>query len=76
MKQLTLELWWLTSEYATLLDIHTVDTDALSHQDHPVKSVWASAELEKKCKYSKAVEACRASFMPFVQSAVDGVKMV
>ena len=43
-----------------------------SYQERAVKNVLASAEADKEQKYSKAVEACRASFTPFVLP-VDGV---
>ena len=52
-----------------MLDIRVVDTDAPSYCHRSVQAVIASAEEEK---YSKAVEARRGYFSPFVVS-VDGV---
>ena len=55
-----------------LLDIHVVDTDARSYLHRPVEAVLSSAERDKQCKYSEAVEARWAFFFPLVVS-VDGV---
>ena len=49
-----------------------VNTDAQSYLHRPVEAVLPSAEKEKKIKYSKAVEARRACFIPFVVS-VNGI---
>ena len=55
-----------------LFDIHVIDTDAQSYQSHSPQSVLASAEAEKKRKYSTACSDCRASFTPLCFS-VDGL---
>ena len=54
-----------------LFDIRVIDTDAQSHVQRSVDAVLASAEREKKRKYSEAAMARHASFSPFVLS-VDG----
>ena len=55
-----------------MLDVRVIDTDAQSYASRTVDAVLCSAELEKKRKYSAAVEERHASFTPFVVS-VDGV---
>ena len=55
-----------------LFDVRVVDTDAQSYVQRAVSAVLASAEREKKRKYSQAIEARHASFFPFVLS-VDGL---
>ena len=54
-----------------LFDIRVIDTDAQSHVQRSVDAVLASAEREKKRKYSEAAMARHASCSPFVLS-VDG----
>ena len=55
-----------------LFDIGVIDTDAQSYQSHSPQTVLASAEAEKKCKYSTACSDRRASFTPLCFS-VDGL---
>ena len=55
-----------------LFDIHVVDTDAQSHAHCSVNAVLATAEKEKKRKYTQATHARHASFSPFVLT-VDGL---
>ena len=55
-----------------LFDIRVIDTDAQSYQSHSPQSVLASAEAEKKCKYSTACSDRRASFTPLCFS-IDGL---
>ncbi len=62
-------VWQPQSE--ALLDIRVVDTDTQSYVQRAVSAVLATAEREKKRKYTQAVEARQASFSPFVLS-VDG----
>ena len=47
-----------------LFDICVIDTDAQSYQSHSPQSVLASAEAEKKHKYSIACSDHLASFTP------------
>ena len=48
----------------SLLDIRVLDTDALYYKKLTVSSILATAEVDKKRKYSKVVEAGRASLHP------------
>ena len=50
-----------------------IDTNAQSYQSHSPQSVLASAEVEKKCKYSTAFSDHCASFTPLCFS-VDGLQ--
>ena len=52
-----------------LFDICVIDTDAQSYQSHSPQTVLASAEAEKKRKYSTACSDRRASFTPLCFSA-------
>ena len=49
-----------------------IDTDTQSYQSHSPQCVLASAEEEKKCKYSIAYSDRRASFTPLCFS-IDGL---
>ena len=51
--------------------MRVTDTDAPSYVGRPVAAVLATTKEEKKIKYLSAIEACHASFTPFVVS-VDG----
>jgi hypothetical protein len=62
-------VWQPQSE--ALFDVRVVDTDAQSYVQRSVSAVLATAEREKKRKYTQATEARHASFSPFVLS-VDG----
>ena len=52
--------------------MHVIDTDAQSYLHHSPKAVIATAETEKKRKYSSACKERRASFTPLCIS-VDGL---
>ena len=56
----------------SLLDIRVLDADALYYREPVNSRILATAEADNKQKYSKVVEAHKASFTPFVQS-VDNV---
>ncbi len=62
-------VWQPQSE--ALFDVRVVDTDAQSYVQRAVSAVLATAEREKKGKYTQAVETRHASFSPFALS-VDG----
>jgi hypothetical protein len=53
-------------------DVRVLDTDAKSYLSHTPSSVIASAEKEKKRKYSAACSERHASFTPICLS-IDGV---
>ena len=55
-----------------LFDIRVINTDAQSYQSHSPQSVLASAEAEKKHKYSTTCSDRHASFTPLCFS-VDGL---
>ena len=55
-----------------LFDICMIDTDAQSYQSHSPQTVLASAQAEKKRKYSTAFSDRRASFTPLCFS-IDGL---
>ena len=61
---------WIPQAEA-LFDVRVIDSDTASYVDHPVSSVLATAEEEKKRKYLPAAQQCHASFTPFVVS-IDG----
>ena len=49
-----------------LFDIRVIDTDTQSRAHRSVNAVLAMAEKEKKRKYTQALQACHASFSPFM----------
>ena len=54
-----------------MFDIHVIDTDTQSYVQHSVDAVLASAEREKKRKYSEAAMACHASFSHLCYQVMD-----
>ena len=58
---------WIPQAEA-LFDVRVTDYDAASYVDHPVSTVLATAEEEKKRKYLPAAQLRHASFTPFIVS--------
>ena len=51
-----------------LFDIRILNADAPSYLSNSLASIFDSARVEKKTKYSKAAEDRRASFTPFLST--------